>query len=286
MDRTILLSTLGTIIITISHILNHLVDEPVLGLWLEATGWIGMVTGFALVLYSRLHILITSRRILRLCLAIIIIDALLCHTPVIVASVYTGPYRAIMFRAGFSLAVLFVLQENAFALLYIYAFIRFVGGWRGRPWEREASALLKQLVLAEVVVFCTDAVPLSLLYTQAYIPREAIHPFCYAVKLSVEFWILNNLVRYSRARQVVVDEVEGAQPQEQQQRGLYDGVTVGCGCGGGGVGAQDNAHGVMMVQEKRVLEGLVCALPDLRSDVVVCSIEGRRQDAAVAVLPV
>ena len=201
--RTILISTLGTIVITGSHILNHLGNAPTTSLILEATGWICMVTGFALVLYSRLHILINDRRVLRACLGIIVINALICHPPVIVASVYTGIHKKTLLRAGFCLDVLFVLQENVFALLYIFSFVKFVGGWHV---DKEAKAVLRNLILAEVIVFCTDITPLSLLYAQAYVPREAIHPFCYAVKLTIEFWILNDLVRFSRARQGAVTE--------------------------------------------------------------------------------
>jgi hypothetical protein len=193
-----LASTLGTVMITIAHILNHSLNAPALSLGLEATGWVLMVTGFGLVLYSRLHILVTNKKILRTTLVIVAVNAFICHTPVIVASIYSGVHKKALLRAGFCLDILFVLQENGMALLYIYSFLRFVGEWRE---DVEAWAVLKKLVLAEVVVFCTDIVPLALLYAQAYVPREAIHPLCYAIKLKVEFLILNELVRYSRARQ-------------------------------------------------------------------------------------
>lgn len=198
-----LISTIGTILTTTAHILNHFANAPSVGLGLEAPGWIFMTSGFALVLCSRLHILIKNCRIRRASYISVIVNGSICHTIVIVACYYTGPHQAKLLRAGFCLEVLFVLQENGLALLYIYAFTNFVGGWRTEP---EARAVLKKLVLAELLVFCTDVVPLSLLYAQAYVPREAINPFTYAVKLKLEFLILNELVRYSKVHQTAAAE--------------------------------------------------------------------------------
>jgi hypothetical protein len=199
--RTILISVLGTILTTSAHIINHFGDAPTLALILEAPGWTFMTTGFALVLCSRLHILVRSKSLIRACFAIVVVNGLICHTIVIVACIYKGVYQQKLLRIGFCLEVLFVLQENGLALLYIYSFMKFVGG---RNVEPVARAVLTKLVLAELVVFCFDVIPLSLLYTEAYVPREVINPFTYAVKLKIEFFILNELVRYSSARQDAV----------------------------------------------------------------------------------
>lgn len=154
-----------------------------------------MVTGFALVLYSRLHIICRNRRFLCGCLAVIIVNAMLCHPFVIVGSVYNGVYKELVLHVGFYLDGLFVLQEIGLGGCYVYFFIQFV---RGFPEEPEAKSVLRKLIIAECVVFCTDVIPLGLLYAEFYVPREALTPFCYAVKLKLEFFILNLLVQYSQ----------------------------------------------------------------------------------------
>lgn len=217
-----LISTIGTIFTTIAHILNHFANAPSVGLGLEAPGWIFMTSGFALVLCSRLHILIKNYRIRRASYTVVVVNGLICHTIVIVACYYTGAHQAKLLRAGFCLEVLFVLQENGLALLYIYSFTSFVGGWRT---ESEARAVLKKLVLAEALVFCTDIIPLSLLYAQAYVPREAINPFTYAVKLKIEFLILNELVRYSKSRQAAIADDFAVSIMYEQQNTRQDKLT-------------------------------------------------------------
>ena len=49
-------------------------------------GWVLMTTGFAFVLYSRLHLLNPSKRLLHLVLVAIIVDVFLFHGPVFVVT--------------------------------------------------------------------------------------------------------------------------------------------------------------------------------------------------------
>jgi hypothetical protein len=154
-----------------------------------------MVTGFSLVLYSRLHLLIRNSKLLRGLLFMVIINALLFHPPVIVGAAYTGPNKKLFLRIAFSLEIVFALQEVGLAGLYVYSFIRFA---KCAYKEAETRNVLVKLVLAEMVVFSTDVILYVLLYMQYYLPREAIHSFAYAIKLKIEFVVLNSLVQYSR----------------------------------------------------------------------------------------
>lgn len=47
-------------------------------------GWVSNVTGFSLVLYSRLNLVVRNHNILRAVLYMICIDAVLLHTPIII----------------------------------------------------------------------------------------------------------------------------------------------------------------------------------------------------------
>jgi hypothetical protein len=195
LDRSILSSTCGTVVIASSHILNHFGNAPTVSLVLDSTSWIFMVTGFACVLYSRLHVIYKNRRVLRCCLAVILVNAILCHPIVIVGSIYSGVHKNLILRFGFYLDGVFVLQEIGLGGCYIFFFLKFVKGFQNEP---DAESMLRKLIIAECIVFCIDTVSIGLLYAEFYVPREAITPFCYAVKLKVEFFILNLLVRYSQ----------------------------------------------------------------------------------------
>jgi hypothetical protein len=79
----------------------------------------------------------------------------------------------------------------------VYFFIQFT------PESREESktkSTLRFLIGAEVIVFGTDIVPNILLYTKLYLPRAMIQPFCSALKLRIEFIVLNSLVYYSKSK--------------------------------------------------------------------------------------
>lgn len=49
-------------------------------------GWILMVTGFSMTLYSRLHLIVFKNRILRALLAMVVVNGCIVHIP----SVVTG----------------------------------------------------------------------------------------------------------------------------------------------------------------------------------------------------
>jgi hypothetical protein len=161
-----------------------------------------MVTGFALVLYSRLHIICQDRIILRGCLAVILTDALLFHAPVIIGSTYNGVYKELILRVGFYLDVSFALQEIGLAGLYVYFFAKFV---KGSEQERDTKSVYKKLVIAESIVFCSEVILLGLLWSPLYLPREVFPSFFYAFKLKIEFDLLNLLVQYSQARHRLVN---------------------------------------------------------------------------------
>lgn len=68
---------------------------------LSTIGWIALITGQAVVLYSRLGLIVNSTRILKFVKWMIIIDAIIFHTPTTVVQ-YTkiyGPHQATSARA-------------------------------------------------------------------------------------------------------------------------------------------------------------------------------------------
>jgi hypothetical protein len=158
-----------------------------------------MVTGFSLVLYSRLHLLKPKETILRVILACIIVDAILVHGPTIISTIVvnvrltktaTHVYEIFSFTE-----IAFSVQETVLASLYIYLFLQYTADSRE---ERETNTTLRMLVAAELVVLSTDAVLNALLYTKYYLSRVMIQAFMSAVKLKVEFFVLNSLVEYAR----------------------------------------------------------------------------------------
>jgi len=156
-------------------------------------GWVFMVSGFSVVLYSRLHLVIRSQRTLRLVLAMIITDAFLFHVPTIVFQYGTSdhkthkkflPYMAPMERIqvlGFS------IQEILISCIYIYATLQMLKG----SFNKKIRQTTLILILIQIVVILCDVVVISLDYAQYFTLKAVIHSFVYAFKLQLEFVILN-----------------------------------------------------------------------------------------------
>lgn len=170
-------------------------------------GWICMVTGQAMVLFSRMHLLVRDKRILRTTLVCIVVNAIIGHVPtsiVLYGSNSPHPDRwlepyAIMERIH---VTLFFLQEFAISAIYIVATVRLLRD-KSRPSSPKASAsgrrFLSHLIQINVMVVVLDITILALEYAGLYVIQTAYKGMVYSVKLKLEFSILNALVDMTRA---------------------------------------------------------------------------------------
>jgi hypothetical protein len=66
-----------------------------------------MVTGFSMILYSRLHLITHNETLLRVCLGFIVFDGMIVHVPGIVSGFVTGSVGAKFYKYASSLEVIF-----------------------------------------------------------------------------------------------------------------------------------------------------------------------------------
>lgn len=161
-------------------------------------GWCTMVTGQSLVLYSRLHLVLHQPSLLRLVLAMIVVDATCLGIPVIVlvyGSNSTRPQPSLAPYSVFEKLQLsvFTVQELIISALYIVETTRILRLQRGLA-PTEAPRVLSHLILVNVFVILLDVSVLSLEFTEHYDIQTAWKPVVYSVKLKVEFSVLNWLV--------------------------------------------------------------------------------------------
>lgn len=112
------------------------------------TGWASMVTGQSVVLFSRLHLLVHDRLTIRLVLAMIVVDAVLCIPPTVALfSLVNNTDDPKAYGAAYAVVekvqlIVFSAQEFVLSTVYIVASARFLrsrvppGGWGlsfGRP---------------------------------------------------------------------------------------------------------------------------------------------------------
>jgi hypothetical protein len=166
---------------------------------LAKVGWVMDTTGFAVVLYSRLHLVVQNRKTLRLVLTMIIVDAVLFHTPIIVFLLglsirkdwdpYVTPFE-------YTQVVGFSIQETVISCIYIMKTIKFLKS----GYSDQLRKVTTMLIAVQVVVVLIDISLLVIDCIGMFTLKAVLHPFAYGIKLKIEFAVLNlllNLVKHS-----------------------------------------------------------------------------------------
>ena len=161
-------------------------------------GWSAMITGQSLVLYSRLHLVILNREILRYVLILIIGTAIFIQIPQWVATwgacdtklsitKYWSPIDSIMVRIS---QAVFLLQEGLLSGLYIWGAMQMLAP----NVEIKVKKVMWELIAVSTYLVLVDVAILILAYLNEHIPKEPVQNFAYAFKLKLEFIILNQLL--------------------------------------------------------------------------------------------
>ncbi|KAE9985775.1 hypothetical protein EG328_006896 [Venturia inaequalis] len=193
---SIIITILGLILQTTGYILKVFENScpPVLVTIICKVGWVANVSGFSVVLWSRLHLVVNDPRILRGILIMIITNGIICHTPVVVFefglmskhhSTYYLPMQ-IMERIQ---QTVFTIQETIISSLYIYHTFRFLSA----GYATHTRKVISLLLCVQVAVVVLDALLTVFDYTDKFTLKCTIHPLIYSIKLKLEFIVLNQL---------------------------------------------------------------------------------------------
>lgn len=198
---SLLISSWGCLLHAMGFILSFLVGSPwSVTLPFIEIGWVTMVTGQAFVLFSRLHLVVRNQRILRYVLWLIIVDGCVFHIPTIIFHVGKSLPHGAVWQGRFNVMeriqlVGFCLQEFAISTLYIVSTVRILGS----VYHSMTRKVMMQLILINVICIGMDIVLISLEFTSKYTGEASIKPMIYAIKLKLEFTVLNQLMGLSKA---------------------------------------------------------------------------------------
>jgi hypothetical protein len=195
---SILITTWCIALHAIGYVLKECVPDCnwILSTLIAEIGWVGMVTGFSMVLYSRLHLVnftLKNPHILRITLIMIITDAFLFHTPTIVfqfglANQSTHDQYASYLRVMERIQIMgFSLQEITLTSIYIYGTLQIIKN----SLNSKIRTTMVFLILIQVMVMCCDISVIALDYANYYMLKAVVQSFFYALKLQLEFVILN-----------------------------------------------------------------------------------------------
>ncbi|KAH7114895.1 hypothetical protein EDB81DRAFT_669302 [Dactylonectria macrodidyma] len=161
-------------------------------------GWVCMVTGQSIVLYSRLHLVDHDPSHLRFVLAMIITNVIVSHVPVIIMVYGINSTHAELYASVYSVyakvtVTLFFVQEVVISGLYIFATVRL---FRDSIWHAKSARqrMVRHLVIMNIIIVLLDITILGLEYSGHYQLQTAYKGMAYSIKLKIEFRILNGLV--------------------------------------------------------------------------------------------
>jgi hypothetical protein len=184
-------------------------------------GWYAMVTGQAVVLYSRLHLLVSDVRTMRWVLWMIVINACILHIPMTVLffGLNNGDTRFARPAAIFDRIQLtcFCIQDFILCGIYIYEGIlafKMTSTLRGR---NSRSAILHLLWINILVVFLNILLLLAE-YKLHYI-QVSFKTVVYSIKLKLEFSVLSRL---SLAVSTCTCKRGSSEPSRQSHQNIFN----------------------------------------------------------------
>ena len=199
-------ATNGIVPYSIGFLLQKVLNSHNFGLYttLIVIGWVPMVTGQSLVLYSRLHLICWNTFWLHMVLAMIIFNIFVLHVPIIILVYGANRSSANSWIHPYDIyekvqVTIFFLQELIISAIYIKICFFFFDT-EDRLYGDAVRKMRRHLLIVNIVVILLDIPILILQYTGFYNLQTSYKALVYSVKLKMEFRILNRLMEMTRAR--------------------------------------------------------------------------------------
>lgn len=196
---TLLLSVvLGVIPHAIGYLLELFSLAPVwLSLTISTIGFYVMVPGQSVVLYSRLHLVVQSHKVLRFVLWLIIIDAIILLIPTTVLTFSTAYVTSPPIVRGYNVMerlqlAWFCTQEFVISGIYIVETVKLLKMMPDK--DRRRTRIMYELLAINLVIILLDICLLVTEYIGYYSLQTTLKPMVYSIKLKLEFGVLGKLV--------------------------------------------------------------------------------------------
>ncbi|KAL4951360.1 hypothetical protein BDW69DRAFT_170244 [Aspergillus filifer] len=196
---TMLLSgVLGVIPHAVGYLLEFFGIGPRwLGVTISTVGFYFMVPGQSVVLYSRLHLVVQNRKLLRFVLFMIIIDTIILIIPTTVLTYSTVYIRTLPIVMGYNVmerlqVAWFCAQEILISSIYIWETAKLL---RLRPEKNSRrTRVLYELIAINLIIIGMDVALLVLEYHGFWYLQTTIKAAVYSIKLKLECGVLRKLV--------------------------------------------------------------------------------------------
>ena len=166
------------------------IDIRVISLVMISIGWCGMITGQSVVLYSRLHLVVQESRILKWVLTMIIMNAFICHIPIIILLFGANSNSPAPYITPYSIyekvqITIFFLQEFIISGLYIwYTWNALKPG--ASVLEHDLRSAMKHLIWINAAIVFLDLTLLATEYSGHYEIQTLYKAALYSAKVCSE----------------------------------------------------------------------------------------------------
>ncbi|KAL8670442.1 MAG: hypothetical protein Q9168_005023 [Polycauliona sp. 1 TL-2023] len=164
-------------------------------------GWWLMVTGQSMVLYSRLHLVIRNPKVLRSVLIMIIFNFAVFQIPTTILTFGSNQANPGMWLKIYNVyeciqLIVFTLQELAISILYIRAAFKIL-----LPNDPTETRITKKfLIYTNVLCIVLDIAFVCEVYSGEWVYKTGTQSLAYAIKLTLEFVVLNKLMDVYRLK--------------------------------------------------------------------------------------
>lgn len=216
-------------------------------------GWVSMVTGQSVVLWSRLHIVMRNRFRLKLIMWAIIFNAVVMHGAVIPMTFGSFSSKPDMWKTPYSVmekiqVTVFFIQETIISGFYIGETVKLMRLERTMGNARGSRRLMNHLILVNILIILLDITILGFEYANQYQYQTSYKAFVYSAKLKLEFTILNRLVEMTTGNK---DAISDPRSRTGETSATKTGTALdtftsdtGAKIPGGGASCQAHAMGV------------------------------------------
>lgn len=180
-----------------------IMDTPWLPLVLLSIGWWCMTTGQAIVLWSRMHLMVRDKQTLRRVLAMILLNVAFLHVPTTVLTFYSNATLDPKLVNGYNIMEKiqmtgFFVQELVISSIYIWETIKMLRGFSAD--KHGDKRLMYQLLSINLIFILMDIGLVILTYMDLYVYETSIKATVYSVKLKLEFAVLGRMVTFVKFR--------------------------------------------------------------------------------------
>ncbi|KAJ3191092.1 hypothetical protein HK101_008091 [Irineochytrium annulatum] len=196
---SLIVANLGTIFFTVGFFslfftVYTSILEPLVVLTI---GWWSMVTGFSVIMYSRLAIINVPKNVIRAIMCMIIFNFLFSHLPTTLltfgANLNSNSYDWVY---GYSIEekvqmTLFWVQETILSLVYL----KYTNDAAKLLDKSSSKKLLSHTVYINILVLVLDLIALVFEYCNLYDYQIMFKAVLYAIKIKCEFAVLQILIK-------------------------------------------------------------------------------------------